>query len=59
VFDATLAMRRRELTGAAVARMTVRYPLATARVLALIYGHAIGLKLSGARVFPHPEAAAR
>jgi uncharacterized protein len=58
VFDATLAMRRRELTGAAVARMTVRYPLATARVLALIYGHAVGLKLSGARVFPHPEAAA-
>jgi DUF1365 family protein len=59
VFDATLAMRRRELTGAAVARTSVRYPLATARVLALIYGHAIGLKLAGARVFPHPPAAAR
>jgi uncharacterized protein len=57
VFDATLAMHRRELTPAAVARMSARYPLATARVLALIYGHAIGLKLAGARVFPHPQAA--
>ena len=37
--------------------MTARYPLATARVLALIYGHAVGLKLRGARVHPHPEAA--
>jgi hypothetical protein len=25
------------------------------RVLALIYGHAIGLKLAGARVHPHPR----
>ncbi len=39
--------------------MTARYPFATARTLALIYGHAIGLKLAGARVHPHPEAAAR
>jgi uncharacterized protein len=58
-FDATLALRRRELTRAAVARMTARYPVATARTLALIYGHAIGLKLGGARVHPHPGAATR
>jgi DUF1365 family protein len=58
VFDATLALRRRELTRAAVARTSARFPLATARVLALIYGHAIGLKLAGARVHPHPRAAA-
>ena len=56
-FDATLAMRPSPLTRGAVARMTARYPLATARVLALIYGHALGLKLPGARVHPHPEAA--
>jgi DUF1365 family protein len=54
-FDATLAMERRELTRATVARMTALYPLATVRVLALIYGHAIGLKLAGARVHPHPR----
>ncbi|MFZ1996530.1 MAG: DUF1365 domain-containing protein [Solirubrobacteraceae bacterium] len=58
-FDATLAMERRPLTRATVARMTARYPLATVRVLALIYGHAVGLKLAGARVHPHPPAAAR
>jgi uncharacterized protein len=54
VFDATLAMERRELTPSSARRMTVRYPVATARVLALIYGHAIGLKLAGARVHRHP-----
>jgi len=56
VFDATLAMERTELTRASAARMTARYPFATARVLALIYGHAFGLKLAGVRVHPHPRA---
>ena len=56
-FDATLALHRRALTGSAVARMGARYPFATARTLALIYGHAVGLKLAGARVHPHPQAA--
>src|ERR1019366_5543335 len=41
VFDATLALRRRALTRASMARITVRYPLATVRVLALIYAHAV------------------
>jgi DUF1365 family protein len=58
-FDATLLMRRRAFDRVSVARMTARYPMATARVLALIYGHAVGLKLAGARVHPHPQAAAR
>jgi hypothetical protein len=56
-FEATLAMAREPLTRGAVARMVARFPLATVRVLALIYGHAVGLKLRGARVHPHPEAA--
>jgi hypothetical protein len=59
VFDATLALERRELTGAQVARITVRYPFAPVRVLALIYGHALGLKLAGAHVHPYPKASAR
>jgi len=58
-FDATLALQREPLTRGAVARMTARHPLATARVLALIYGHALGLKLRGARVHPHPKATAQ
>ncbi len=57
VFDATLAMERQALTRASAARLAARYPFATARVLALIYGHAVGLKLAGARVHPHPQAA--
>jgi DUF1365 family protein len=55
-FDATLALGRRELTRAEVRRMTTHYPLATARVLALIYGHAVALKLAGARVHKHPQS---
>ena len=55
-FDATLTLERRELTPASAAAMNARYPLATARVLALIYGHAVGLKLAGARVHSHPSA---
>jgi DUF1365 family protein len=58
VFDATLAMKRRELTPASARRLSLRYPLATARVLALIYGHALGLKIAGARVHPHPRTGA-
>jgi DUF1365 family protein len=56
VFDATLALRRRELTRASMAAITVRYPLATVRVLALIYAHALGLKLVGVPVHRHPQA---
>ena len=53
-FDATLALRRRELTRASAARLAVRYPFANLRVLALIYGHAVGLKLAGAPLHRHP-----
>ena len=53
-FDATLSMRRRPMTHRALAGVTARYPFATARVLALIYAHALRLKLKGVRVRPHP-----
>jgi DUF1365 family protein len=57
-FDATLSMRRRALTQRTLAEATLRYPAATARVVALIYGHALGLKLKGLRVYPHPKESA-
>ena len=57
IFDATLSLRRRELTPTSIARTTARYPAATVRVLALIYGHALGLKFAGVPVHPHPKAA--
>jgi DUF1365 family protein len=58
-FDATLSLRRRELTRMSLARTTARYPLATMRVLALIYGHAAAIRLRGIRTRPHPARAAR
>jgi len=53
-FDAKLALRRTELTARSAARVTRQYPLAGARVLALIYARAVRLKLAGATVYPHP-----
>ena len=57
-FDATLALRRCELTRRSSASVAARYPLANVRVLALIYGHAVGLKLAGAPVHRHPARGA-
>jgi hypothetical protein len=54
VFDATLSLHRRELTRASAARLAGAHPAASARTLALIYGHAVALKLKGARIHPHP-----
>jgi DUF1365 family protein len=55
-FEATLNLIRRPLTPRQAARMTAAYPAASARTLALIYGHAVALKLSGARYHRHPES---
>jgi DUF1365 family protein len=59
VFDATLSMSRRELTRHSARRLTVRYPAATVRVLALIYAQALRLRLAGAGVHPHPPERGR
>ncbi len=58
VFDATLSLRREPLTQRSLRRLTFSYPLGTARVLALIYGHALALKLKGVPVHSRPEVAA-
>jgi hypothetical protein len=57
VFDATLRLHRRELTPASAARLAAVHPAASVQVLALIYGHAVALKLKGARIHPHPATA--
>ena len=54
-FDATLALRRAPLSSRGLARLTARYPAATLRVLALIYGHALALKLKGVPLHARPE----
>jgi uncharacterized protein len=56
VFEATLGLERTPLTRRSLARATVRHPAATLRLLALIYGHALALRLKGVRVRPHPGA---
>jgi DUF1365 family protein len=55
VFDATLVLRRRPITGRELARALVRYPLQTAQVTAGIYWQALRLHLRGAPYHPHPR----
>jgi uncharacterized protein len=57
VFDATLSLRRRELSGRELNRALARYPLLTVRILARIYAHALRLRLRGASYHPHPPKA--
>jgi uncharacterized protein len=58
VFDATLAMRRRELSPALMTRVLLTYPPMSLAVPARIYANALRLKLKGARYHPHPGARA-
>ncbi len=53
-FDATIALRRVPLNHRGLARLTARYPVGTLRVLALIYGHALALRLKRVPLHPHP-----
>jgi len=54
-FDATLSMRRHELTAQSLGRTARRYPFATLRVLALIYAQAVRLGLKGVPLHSHPS----
>ena len=54
-FDATLSLRRRELSRPLLAGLLARYPAMSLQVVAKIYVQAARLKLKGARYFPHPQ----
>lgn len=54
-FEATLSLRRHELSRARLAGMLARYPAMSLQVVAKIYAQSLRLKLKGARYFPHPE----
>jgi DUF1365 family protein len=58
LFDATLSLRRRELTPRSLRAILMRYPLITLRIVVRIYTHALRLRLRGARYHPHPERGA-
>ncbi len=56
LFDATLTLERREITGFELARALLLYPFMTAKVIAAIYWQALKLRLKGAPVHSHPKA---
>lgn len=55
LFDATMVMRRREISPSALRRLLVRYPLMSVRVVAAIYMQATRLWLKRVPFFAHPE----
>lgn len=54
LFDATLRLRRCEITGASLARVLIQYPLMTFRVIFSIHWQALRLWLKRVPVFDHP-----
>ncbi len=54
-FDAVLALRRRALTSASLARVLWRYPAMTAQVIAAIHWQALRLWLKRVPVHAHPR----
>jgi uncharacterized protein len=54
-FDATLSLRRHELSRALLLRTLAEQPATGLAVVARIYGQALRLQLKGARSFPHPR----
>ncbi len=55
VFDATLALERREWSDATLAGVWFRYPVMSLFALVAIYGHALVLWWRGATFHPHPR----
>jgi DUF1365 family protein len=55
LFDASLALKRREISPAALNRVLIKYPLMTAKVTAMIYWQALRLLLKKTPLFDHPK----
>jgi DUF1365 family protein len=53
-FDATLVLQRRKIDGAGLARVLLRFPAMSLRVLAAIHWQALRLYLKGNPVYDHP-----
>lgn len=55
VFDASLTLRRRELTAATMTAIPLAHPPQVIAAIARIYGNALRLRLKGAPFHPHPR----
>jgi hypothetical protein len=53
-FDATLSLGRKEISGPALARCLLVYPLMTVKVMTMIYWQALRLLTRGAPLHVHP-----
>jgi DUF1365 family protein len=54
LFDATLVLRRREITARSLASVLLGFPLMTVKVIAAIHWQALRLWLKGCKVYEHP-----
>lgn len=55
IFDATLDLRRREISAAQLSKVLLQYPLMTAKVTAMIYWQALRLHRKGTPFYPNPH----
>ncbi len=56
VFDATLTMKRHEMTASSMRKFVLRYPLMTVKVFAAIYWQAVKLWFKGISFLDHPTS---
>ena len=55
LFDASLALQRREITGRSLTRVLLQYPVLTGKVITMIYWQALRLIVKRTPLFTHPK----